>query len=180
MWSASLFANPSRSFGAGPDGVLSKRRSVKTALRQDGAGSALQEGLHLLEDFAGRIFLHEVPSAIEHVELAVRKRLAPTSEAAVRENRITLAPKNQRANVERRQLIFDRTDRTVRRVLVADGKIYLMNFSSQVFVYDAESGEKLGDVSMDKPYDDYARSAIVAAHGQLFIRTPSKLYCIAK
>ena len=64
--------------------------------------------------------------------------------------------------------------------LVADGKIYLMNFSSQVFVYDAESGEKVGDVSMDKPYDDYARSAIVAAHGQLFIRTPSKLYCIAK
>ncbi len=64
--------------------------------------------------------------------------------------------------------------------LVADGKIYVMNFSSRVLVYDADTGEKIGDAEMDKPQDDYARSAIVAAQGQLFIRTPTKLYCVAK
>ena len=64
--------------------------------------------------------------------------------------------------------------------LVADGKIYLMNFKSQVLVYDAETGKKLCDVSMDKPADDAARSTIVAAQGELFIRTPSKLFCLAK
>lgn len=64
--------------------------------------------------------------------------------------------------------------------LVADGKIYIMNFSSRVLVYDVENGDKLADVQMDKPQDDSARSSIVAAQGQLFIRTPSKLFCIAK
>ncbi len=64
--------------------------------------------------------------------------------------------------------------------LVADGKIYIMNFKSQVYVYDAKNGDKLADVKMDEPQDDAARSAIVAAQGQLFIRTPSKLFCIAK
>ena len=64
--------------------------------------------------------------------------------------------------------------------LVADGKIYIVNFSSRVLVYDAETGQKLGDIKMDKARDDSMRSAIVAAHGQLFIRTTNKLFCIAK
>ena len=62
---------------------------------------------------------------------------------------------------------------------VADGKIYIINFSSRCLVYDVESGEKLGDVQMDRPRDDSVRSAIVAAQGQLFIRTANKLFCIA-
>lgn len=64
--------------------------------------------------------------------------------------------------------------------LVADGKIYVINFSSRVLVYDAESGKKLSDIEMDKPRDDSVRSSIVAAHGQLFIRTTNKLFCIAR
>ena len=64
--------------------------------------------------------------------------------------------------------------------LVADGKIYFMNFKSRVFVYDAETGDKLSDVALDEPQQDHARSAVVAAQGQLFVRTPSKLYCFAQ
>lgn len=64
--------------------------------------------------------------------------------------------------------------------LVADGKIYIINFSSRVIVLDAESGRTLGDVEMDEPQDDPTRASIVAAHGQLFIRTTNKVFCIAQ
>lgn len=63
---------------------------------------------------------------------------------------------------------------------VADGKIYIINFKSRVVVLDAESGKKISEIVMDEPHDDAARSTIVAAQGQLFIRTPTKLFCIAK
>ena len=63
---------------------------------------------------------------------------------------------------------------------VADGKIYIVDFKSRVVVLDAESGKKINEIVMDEPHDDAARSTIVAAHGQLFIRTPTKLFCIAK
>lgn len=64
--------------------------------------------------------------------------------------------------------------------LVADGKIYIINFASQVLVYDAESGEQISKAKMDEPRDDATRSSIVAAHGQLFIRTTTKLFCIGE
>ena len=64
--------------------------------------------------------------------------------------------------------------------LVADGKIYIINSSARCMVYDAENGKLLGDVEMDEPQDDYVRSSIVAAQGQLFVRTTNKLFCIAK
>ena len=35
-------------------------------------------------------------------------------------------------------------------------------------------------VEMDEPRDNPTRSSLVAAQGQLFIRTPDTLYCIAK
>ncbi len=63
--------------------------------------------------------------------------------------------------------------------LVADGKLYIINSSGRCMVYDVENGEKIGDVEMDEPRDDYVRSSIVAAHGQLFIRTTSHLFCIS-
>ena len=64
--------------------------------------------------------------------------------------------------------------------LVADGKVYIINFSSRVVVYDAETGQQLSDIEMDRPRNDPTRSSIVAAHGQLFIRTTNKLFCIGK
>lgn len=64
--------------------------------------------------------------------------------------------------------------------LVADGKIYIVNFSSQVSVFDAATGEQLSDIEMDRPRDDSTRSSIIAAQGQLFIRTTNKLFCIGE
>lgn len=63
--------------------------------------------------------------------------------------------------------------------LVADGKIYCINFSGDVVIYDAESGKEINSISMDEPSDDPVRSSVIAARGQLFVRTNSKLYCIA-
>jgi outer membrane protein assembly factor BamB len=62
----------------------------------------------------------------------------------------------------------------------ADGKIYLMNFAGDVVVVDATKGEVIGNIPMGEPGDDFIRSTIVAAHGQLFIRTNAKLFCIGK
>ncbi|MDP6446926.1 MAG: PQQ-binding-like beta-propeller repeat protein [Pirellulaceae bacterium] len=64
--------------------------------------------------------------------------------------------------------------------LVADGKIYIINFVGTVVVVDANKGEILNEISMDEPANDAVRSGIVAAQGQLFIRANRKLYCVAK
>ncbi|MDB6065883.1 MAG: hypothetical protein JWR26_2091 [Pedosphaera sp.] len=62
----------------------------------------------------------------------------------------------------------------------ADGKIYLMNFGGDVVVVDAAKGEILSTIAMGDANDDMTRSAIVVAHGQIFVRTNAKLYCIGK
>ena len=62
--------------------------------------------------------------------------------------------------------------------LVADGKVYLINFVGDVVVVNASTGEILNTISMDDPADDAVRSSIVASGGQLFIRVNRKLYCI--
>jgi outer membrane protein assembly factor BamB len=62
----------------------------------------------------------------------------------------------------------------------AEGKVYLMNFAGDVVVVDAKEGKLLNTVAMGEPGDDTTRSTITAAHGQLFIRTNKKLFCIGK
>jgi len=62
--------------------------------------------------------------------------------------------------------------------LAADGKIYVINFIGDVVVFDADQGSLLHTVSMDEPADDAIRSSLVAAGGQLFIRTNTRLYCV--
>ena len=63
--------------------------------------------------------------------------------------------------------------------LVADGKVYLINFVGDVIVMDSSSGEMISKISMDEPTDDDpVRSSIAAANGQLFIRTSGRLYCV--
>jgi outer membrane protein assembly factor BamB len=65
--------------------------------------------------------------------------------------------------------------------LAADGKIYLINFDGQVSVYRAEDGQLLNTIEMDRPQDgEMVRASIAAAHGQLFIRTTRKLYCVGQ
>ncbi len=62
--------------------------------------------------------------------------------------------------------------------LVADGKIYLINFSGLVVILDAASGDVLQEISMSERSESPIRSSIVAAGGNLFVRTNDKLYCI--
>jgi outer membrane protein assembly factor BamB len=65
--------------------------------------------------------------------------------------------------------------------LVADGKIYLINFDGQAAVLSAADGGVLRVIPMDQPVaGEMVRSSIIAAHGQLFIRTTRKLYCVGK
>ncbi|MGZ8898741.1 MAG: outer membrane protein assembly factor BamB family protein [Limisphaerales bacterium] len=61
-----------------------------------------------------------------------------------------------------------------------DGKIYLMNFAGDVVVVDPKEGKILNTVAMGDESDDKTRSTVVASHGQLFIRTNKKLFCIGK
>ncbi len=62
-----------------------------------------------------------------------------------------------------------------------DGKIYLIDHSGEVAIVDAASGDIIKTIDMDKPSGQTAvRASIVAAHGQLFIRTTRKLYCVGK
>lgn len=43
------------------------------------------------------------------------------------------------------------------------------------------NGEVFDLIPMDEPVDgEVVRASIVAAHGQLFIRTTRKLYCVGK
>jgi outer membrane protein assembly factor BamB len=62
----------------------------------------------------------------------------------------------------------------------ADGKIYLMNFGGDVFVVDAAKGEIINTIPMGEPGENEIRSTISVAHGQLFIRTNKKLFCVGK
>jgi outer membrane protein assembly factor BamB len=62
----------------------------------------------------------------------------------------------------------------------ADGKIYLMNFAGDVVIVDAAEGKVLNTIAMGEQGDDMTRSTIVAANGQLLIRTNKKLFCIGK
>ena len=66
--------------------------------------------------------------------------------------------------------------------LVADGKIYLVNFLGDVVVVRASDGKIVHEVSMaeGETRDFPVRSSVVAAQGQLFVRTNEKLLCIGK
>ena len=64
--------------------------------------------------------------------------------------------------------------------LAADGKIYLINFSGNVVVVDAEKGILLSQNSMDEPADDPVRSSVIAASGNLFVRVNRTLYCVGE
>jgi hypothetical protein len=59
----------------------------------------------------------------------------------------------------------------------ADGKIYAMNLRGEVFTIDAKSGTILATNPMAEEQNEI-RSTIAVAHGNLFIRTNTHLYCV--
>ncbi|MDP7049969.1 MAG: PQQ-binding-like beta-propeller repeat protein [Verrucomicrobiota bacterium] len=62
----------------------------------------------------------------------------------------------------------------------ADGKIYVQNHAGTVHVMDAKSGRVLHKAEMGESGDDQTRASVAIAHGRLFIRTNSRLFCIGK
>jgi len=64
--------------------------------------------------------------------------------------------------------------------LVADGKVFIVNFNGDVVVVSAADGKLLHQASFGTSEDKQVRSMIVASHGQLFLRTDTKLFCIGK
>jgi outer membrane protein assembly factor BamB len=65
--------------------------------------------------------------------------------------------------------------------LAADGKIYIIDHSGEVAIVDAANGNILKQIPMDEPRGlKVVRASIAAAHGNLFIRTTGKLYCVGK
>ena len=62
----------------------------------------------------------------------------------------------------------------------ADGKIYVQNHAGVVHVIDAKSGRVLHRAEMGEAGDDQTRASVAIAHGRLFIRTNSRLFCIGK
>lgn len=65
--------------------------------------------------------------------------------------------------------------------LAADGKLYAINFAGEVSIVNAASGEVIRTIPMATDLGKgQVRSGIVAAHGNLFIRTNKKLFCIGK
>jgi outer membrane protein assembly factor BamB len=64
---------------------------------------------------------------------------------------------------------------------VADGKIYVIDHMGTVVVLAAsDKYEVLAINKMGSEKEQYVRSTVVAAHGQLFIRTTGKLFCVGK
>jgi len=63
----------------------------------------------------------------------------------------------------------------------ADGKVYLINHAGEAAVINAANGDVLKVIPMDKSSGrEVVRASISAAHGQLFIRTTRRLYCVGK
>lgn len=61
---------------------------------------------------------------------------------------------------------------------VADGRVYLMNFQSEVVVLDASNGTVLSVNPMGDEGEDSSRATVAVARGHLYIRTNHKLWCI--
>jgi outer membrane protein assembly factor BamB len=61
----------------------------------------------------------------------------------------------------------------------ADNKIYFQNFRGEVFIVGAgEEFKLIRTIPMGDEGDDQLRSSIAISHGELFIRTGHKLYCV--
>lgn len=64
--------------------------------------------------------------------------------------------------------------------LVADGKVYIVNFNGEVVVVNAASGSLVHQTAFGSSEDKQVRSSIIASQGQLFLRTDTQLFCIGK
>lgn len=62
----------------------------------------------------------------------------------------------------------------------ADGRVWILSHGGVAMVFDAESGELVHRAAMGEEDDDYIRASIAVAHGALFLRTNTSLFCLAR
>ena len=60
----------------------------------------------------------------------------------------------------------------------ADSKVWLMDHGGNVHVIDASSGETVHTAKLGEPDEDAARASVVVAHGDVFVRTNTALFCL--
>jgi len=60
----------------------------------------------------------------------------------------------------------------------ADGKVYCLSHAGLALVVDAKSGAILSQAELGEPDDESIRSSIAIAHGALFLRTNTTLFCL--
>ena len=60
----------------------------------------------------------------------------------------------------------------------ADGKLWLMDHGGNVHVIDASTGATLHTAALGDDDEDSARASIAIAHGDVFVRTNTTLYCL--
>ena len=60
----------------------------------------------------------------------------------------------------------------------AAGRIWCMNHNGLVVGLDAETGEVVTSSQLGGEDEQHARASVAAAHGSLFIRTESQLFCV--
>lgn len=77
---------------------------------------------------------------------------------------------------------FDSRPKFEASPLGADGRIYMMNHEGEVYVVQAGGSEfkLLHQVKMGAEGERDLRPSVIAAHGQLFVRTGKTLYCLQK
>ncbi len=62
----------------------------------------------------------------------------------------------------------------------ADGRIWCLNHAGLVAALDAESGKLLTEVALGEEDTGPIRSSIAVAHGALFVRTETTLFCLGR
>ena len=60
----------------------------------------------------------------------------------------------------------------------ADGRVWLMSHGGTVMVFDAATGALVHRADMGEEDDDHIRASIAVAHGDVFVRTNTTLFCI--
>jgi outer membrane protein assembly factor BamB len=62
----------------------------------------------------------------------------------------------------------------------ADGRLWCLNHAGDLVVVDASSGELLHTAALGEEDDDAIRSSVVVAHGCVFVRTNTTLFCFSE
>jgi len=161
---------PSAVTGAGVVLVCAPKTAPVFAVRLDGSGELGEAGLAWKSDGRPNRVSSDVPTPLYY-----EGRFYVLSD--VRESLARIVPETGAID-----WVIDMPGKKLWRASPtgADGKVWCMNHGGDVVVVDAENGKIVNQIAMGEEDDDGTRSTIAIAHGRLFIRTNSKLFCVGR